>query len=79
MSNVDYQQGYPVVIVPREMLEKYAHQLFADVLDAARAGTDGLKADIDGAIVPPDHAALREIRQPGLLAHGKSSLLRQNW
>jgi hypothetical protein len=75
--------GFAIVIGPRAALYRYADRPWADVLDAAGRGADGLRADTFGSATA--HAAdqefvLREmVVGPSSVFHGYPALFEQRW
>ena len=75
--------GFAVVIGPRAQLSTYGPRPWADVLNAARRGADGLRADTFGSPTArpvTDEFMLREMTvSPSSFCHGYSSLMEQRW
>lgn len=75
--------GYAVVIGPRSAFHRYGDRPWAEVLEAARRGQDGLRVDKFGepTATPADQEfALRELTvDPSSAFYGYASLLQQRW
>ena len=75
--------GFAVVIGPRSSLHRYSDRPWAEVLQAAQRGVDGLRADLFGSPTarPIDQEfMLREMQVgPVSLFHGFPALMEQRW
>jgi hypothetical protein len=75
--------GFDVVIGPRSAIHRYEDRPWAEVLAAARAGQDGLRADTFGsptASAADQEFVLREMEVgPTSAFHGYCSLWQQRW
>jgi hypothetical protein len=78
-----FASGYPVVIGPRAALYRYADRPWAEVVEAAERGADGLRADRQGSATaqPLDQEfMLREMAVgPSSAFHGYTALAEQRW
>lgn len=75
-----YETGYPFVLGPKDVFDKYINRPWDYVMEAAEAGTDGLTVTrADNPRAPEGHFAIREMRGRAFGTVGIASLVEQRW